>query len=117
MNVLSTAACAALTAVVLVSAGWAFLGPPAKRARRSLARRLLGVTAVLYLLGAVLAGGAGLPWAGVLLVVAGIEVSCVGAWLVRGEDPPGEDDDEPSPWDWDAFDRARAAWARRPAGV
>jgi hypothetical protein len=117
VSVLSPTACAALTAVVLASAAWAFLGPPARRPRRSLARRLLGVTAVLYLLGAGLAGGAGLPWPGVLVVVAGIEVSCLGAWLVRGEDPPGEDDDEPSPWDWDAFDRARVAWARRPAGV
>ena len=114
---LSPAACTALTALVLASAARAFLGPPARRSRRTLARTLLAVTTVLYLAGAG-AAAAGTTWTAVALVLTGIEVSCLGAWLVRGhEEPPGEDDDDSSPWDWDTFDRARAAWARRPVGV
>jgi hypothetical protein len=113
-------ASAALAAVVLGSMARAFAGPPARRPRRAAARACLGLTAACYAAGAVvvLLSGALLP--GALLVVAGIEASCLGAWLVRGGDGPPPDDASddggpaPAPWDWDAFDRARAAWARGP---
>ena len=117
VSVTSPSVSAGLAVLLLLSVARAFLGPPAARPRRRLAGGLLGVTAGCYVAGAALAALAGAPGAGAVLVVAGIEVSCLGAWLVRaGDDPPGEDDDEPSPWDWDAFDRARATWGRRPAG-
>ena len=107
MSALPPTASAALAALLAVSIGRAFLGRPARRARRGTARALLAGTALCY------AGGAALP--GALLIVAGIEASCLGAWLARGagDDP---DDDAPGggPWDWDAFDRARARWSRRP---
>ena len=124
MTSLPPAASAAVAAVVLASMGRAFLGRPARRPRRAAARALLGATGACYASGAalVLLSTAVLP--GALLIVAGIEASCLGAWLVRGGDgPPGDDPGggDPSPWDWDAFDRARAGWAhppRRPrAGV
>jgi len=113
---------AAVLAALLAASTWrAFLGRPARRAHRAAARALLAVTGACYLAGAALVVLTGAPLPGVLLVVAGIEASCLGAWLVRGADdgPGGDDrDDGPSPWDWDAFDRARAQWARgRPAGV
>jgi hypothetical protein len=62
-----------------------------------------------------------------LLIVAGIEASCVAAWLVRGARDDGGGDDGggggggggsgpklPPPIDWEAFDRARRAWERTP---
>ena len=116
-------ASAAFAAVVLASMARAFAGPPARRPRRAPARALLGVTAVCYAGGAVLVLVSGALVPGAVLVVAGIEASCLGAWFVRGGDGPPPDDPEesgpaPAPWDWDAFDRARAAWARgRRAGV
>jgi hypothetical protein len=122
-------ASAALAGLLLASMGRAFAGPPARRPRRAAARALLGVTAACYLAGATLVVVSGSPLPGALLIGAGIEASCIGAWLVRGGDgPPGDGDGDgdgagPAPvsWDWDAFDRVRAAWAgtsRRPrAGV
>jgi hypothetical protein len=75
---------------------------------------------------AFLAGGGELL--GSLLIIAGIETSCVAAWLVRGarDDGGGDDGDGggggggsgpklPPPIDWEAFDRARRAWDRTPA--
>src|SRR3954454_13698782 len=106
--------------------GRAFAGPPAPRPRPPAARGLLGVTAACYLVGATLVVVSGSPLPGALLIGAGIEASCIGAWLVRGGDGPPDDGDGdgdgagpgPVSWDWDAFDRARAGWARRPrAGV
>jgi hypothetical protein len=118
---------AALAVLLFVSMGRAFFGPPARRPRRAAARALLGVTAACYAGGAALVVLSGSPLPGALLIGAGIEASCVGAWLVRGADGPPPDDapddrtPDPAPWDWDAFDRARAAWARParrpPAGV
>jgi hypothetical protein len=117
-------ASAAFAGILLASMARAFVGPPARRPRRAAARALLGVTAACYAGGAALVVASGALVPGVLLVVAGIEASCLGAWLVRGgdgpPDDPGGDDGGPDPmsWDWDAFDRARAAWARGPrAGV
>jgi hypothetical protein len=59
------------------------------------------------------------------LIIAGIETSCVAAWLVRGarDDGGGDDGDGggggggsgprvPPPIDWEAFDRARRSWER-----
>jgi hypothetical protein len=121
---LPSPASAALAGLLLASMGRAFAGPPARRPRRAAARGLLGVTAACYLAGVTLVVVSGAPLPGALLIGAGIEASCIGAWLVRGGDgpPPDDPDDErdpaPAPWDWDAFDRARAGWSRRPrAGV
>jgi hypothetical protein len=122
----SSVASAALAAVLLISMGRAFLGPPARRPHRAAARALLGVTAACYLGGAAIVVVSGAPLPGALVIGAGIEASCIGAWLVRGGDgpPPDDPDDDggpaPAPWDWDAFDRARAGWTRAPrphAGV
>jgi hypothetical protein len=117
-------ASAAFAGILLASMARAFVGPPARRPRRAAARALLGVTAACYAGGAVLVVASGALVPGALLVVAGIEASCLGAWLVRGGDGPPPDDPDgdggpaPAPWDWHAFDRARAAWARGPrAGV
>jgi hypothetical protein len=116
---LPPAGSAAVAAVLLASMARAFLGAPARRPRRDAARGLLALTAACYAAGAVLVAASGAVLPGALLVVAGIEASCLGAWLVRGGDgPPPDDPDEggpaPAPWDWDAFDRARAAWAGGP---
>jgi hypothetical protein len=111
-------ASAALAGLLLASMGRAFAGPPARRPRRAAARALLGVTAACYLVGATLVVVSGAPLPGALLIGAGIEASCVGAWLVRGGDGPPDDGDGdgagpgPVSWDWEAFDRARAAWSR-----
>ena len=117
MSSLPPAGSAAVAAVLLASMARAFVGPPARRPRRAAARALLALTAACYGAGAALVAVSGAVLPGALLVVAGIEASCLGAWLVRGGDgPPPDDPDEggpaPAPWDWDAFDRARAAWAR-----
>jgi hypothetical protein len=118
---LSPTAGAALAALLLASMGRAFLGPPAPRPRRAAARGLLVATAGCYVAGAAVVVLARAPLPGVLFVAGGIEASCLGAWLVRGDDDsgPGGDDRavDPPPWDWEAFDRARAQWGRRRAGV
>jgi hypothetical protein len=123
VSALPPPASAALAGLLAASIGRAFLGRPARRTRRGTARALLAGTAVCYLGGAalVLVAGAALP--GAILVVAGIEASCLGAWLARagGDDPDdrdgpddgGDDTGDRGPWDWDAFDRARAGWSRR----
>jgi hypothetical protein len=118
---------AALAAVVCASMWRAFLGAPAPASHRVAARVLLALTAACYAGGAavVIAGGAEL--AGSLLIVGGIECSCLAAWLVRGARDDGGGDDGggggggggrgpkvPPPIDWEAFDRARRAWDRTP---
>jgi hypothetical protein len=119
VSVLSPLTSSALAALLLASMWRAFLGRPARRPRRGVARGLLATTGGCYLAGAALVALTGAPLAGALVVIAGIEASCLGAWLVRGADGPGDDggddgggDDGHGPWDWDAFDRARAQWAR-----
>ena len=116
----------ALAAIVCVSMWRAFFGAPAPATHRGIARLLLVVTAACYAGGAaVVAGGADVL--GSLLIVAGIEASCVAAWLVRGARDDGGGDDGggggggggsgpklPPPIDWEAFDRARRAWERTP---
>src|SRR3954469_18951146 len=73
--------------------GRAFAGPPARRPHRAAARVLLGVTAACYLVGAALVVVSGAPLPGALVIGAGIEASCIGAWLVRGGGGPPDDDD------------------------
>jgi uncharacterized membrane protein YgcG len=116
----------ALAAVVCASMWRAFLGAPAPANHRAAARLLLALTAACYAGGAaVVASGADVL--GSLLIVAGIEASCVAAWLVRGARDDGGGDDGggggggggsgpklPPPIDWEAFDRARRAWERTP---
>jgi hypothetical protein len=119
VSALPETAGAALAALLFASMGRAFLGPPARRPRRAAARALLVATGTCYVAGAALVLLTRAPLPGALLVVCGIEASCLGAWLVRGDDDGrgGEEDGAPPPWDWDAFDRARAQWSRRRAGV
>jgi hypothetical protein len=121
VSALPPTAGAALAVLLLASMGRAFLGPPAPRPRRAAARALLVATAGCYAAGAAVVLLARAPLPGVLFVVGGIEASCLGAWLVRGDDDRGPGGDDaglaPSPWDWGAFDRARAQWGRRRAGV
>jgi hypothetical protein len=131
LSSLPLAAKAALAAVLMLSMGRAFVGPPAVEPRRAVARTLLAITALCYFAGAGLAalGDAIVP--GALVVIAGIETACAAAWLVRAlPDGPGNDDDEADgddgggpdgdgglpPVDWDAFDRARRAWERPRVG-
>jgi hypothetical protein len=112
----------ALAAVLLVSIFVAFLGPPARKPRPHLARRLVALIVMAYAAAALaMAGGA--QMASAALAAGGVEIGCLAAWLGRnrgrgGEDPPdgGEprDPDGPEPIDWDAFDRARAGWGRHP---
>ena len=116
----------ALAAVVCASMWRAFLGAPAPANNRAAARLLLALTAACYLAGAVVVSS-GADVLGSLLIVAGIEASCVAAWLVRGARDDGGGDDGggggggggsgpklPPPIDWEAFDRARRAWERTP---
>jgi hypothetical protein len=118
---LSPAAGVALAGILVASMARAFLGPPARRPRRAVARVLLAATAACYLAGAALVVLAGATVAGAITVIVGIEASCLGAWLIRGGGEDDQDDEggggepgDPPPWDWDAFDRARAAWSSRP---
>ncbi|HEX7299352.1 MAG TPA: hypothetical protein VF257_10105 [Solirubrobacteraceae bacterium] len=118
----------ALAAIVCASMWRAFLGAPAQASHRVAARALLVLTAGCYGAGAAIVIGDGPELLGSLLVVAGIETSCVAAWLVRAARDDGGGDDGggggggggrgpkvPPPVDWDAFDRARRAWERTPA--
>ena len=116
--------------MLLASIVRSFLGPPPPRARLTAALVLLGAA------GAVLSAGAvallhGASVLGTALAVLGVELACASAWLGRGPlgpgrgpdrpwDDDGPDDPAPAGWDWDAFDRARAAWSqaeRRPTAV
>jgi hypothetical protein len=119
---------AALAAVVCASMWRAFLGAPAPATHRALSRVLLALTVGCYGAGAIVVIAGGGELLGSLLIIAGIETSCVAAWLVRGarDDGGGDDGDGggggggsgpkvPPPIDWEAFDRARRAWDRTPA--
>ena len=117
MSLTTPIAGAGLAAILLASMARAFLGRPAPRPHRRAARALLGATAGFYLAGAAFVVAANATFPGAFLIVAGIEASCIGAWLVRGgggDDGDDGDEDDPAPWDWDAFDRARATWGGRP---
>jgi hypothetical protein len=117
----------ALAAIVCVSMWRAFLGAPAQASHRCAARVLLALTAACYGAGAAVVIGGGADLLGSLLIVAGIEASCVAAWLVRAARDDGGGDDGgggggggsgprlPPPIDWEAFDHARRAWERTPA--
>jgi hypothetical protein len=117
----------ALAAVVCASMWRAFLGAPAPAAHRLAARALLVLTAGCYGGGAAVVVSGGAELLGSMLIVAGIEASCVAAWLVRAARDDGGGDDGgggggggsgprlPPPIDWEAFDRARRAWDRTPA--
>ncbi len=128
MSALPLVVKAVLAAAVLASMARAFLGPPAPAAHRHFARTLLGLTALCYLAGAALVTVGGAELAGSAVVLAGIEISCVAAWVVRAtpeDGGGGEDDDggggggkgppDPGPIDWAAFDRERGRWDRSPA--
>jgi hypothetical protein len=121
---------AAFAALLLGSMLRAFLGAPARVPHRDAARALLSVTAVCYLGGATLILAAEALLAGTLLIMAGIETSCLAAWLVRAGSGGDEDDGDegggggggprppgPAPIDWAAFDRARGSWERPRATV
>jgi hypothetical protein len=116
---------ATLAALLLGSMLRAFFGAPAPGSHRVLTRVLLAVTAGCCAGGAFAVLAADALVAGSLLIVGGIEASCLAAWLVRGgrddEDGgggggggggPGRGPLEPAPIDWAAFDRARRGWER-----
>jgi hypothetical protein len=128
VSALPTIAKAALAVIVCASMLRAFLGAPAPGGHRAAARVLLSLTAACYAAGTAVVVTGGGDLLGSMLIVAGIETSCVAAWLVRGA-RGGDDGDDggggggggggrgpkvPPPIDWDAFDRARRAWERRP---
>ena len=100
----------ALAAVVCASMWRAFLGAPAPANHRAAARLLLALTAACYAGGAaVVASGADVL--GSLLIVAGIEASCVAAWLVRGARDDGFSADEVEGIAWGNWRRVLAvAW-------
>jgi hypothetical protein len=104
-----------------------FAGAPARARHPAAARVVLLIAASLYASAAVaLVADDGVLAA--LLAVLGVEAACLSAWLARARDDDGGDDDgggggpgpddgdRPAPHgpmvDWDAFDRARAAWER-----
>jgi len=116
-----------LAALVCGSMWRAFFGAPASGSHRHAARFALVITAACYGGGfAVIAAGAG-DLLGSLLIVAGIETSCLAAWLVRaarGDDGGGDDGGGggggggrgpklPPPIDWEEFDRVRRGWGER----
>jgi hypothetical protein len=128
MSALPLVVKAVLAAGVLASMARAFLGPPAPPAHRHLGRTLLVLTGLCYATGAVLVTVGGAELVGSVVVLAGIEVSCLAAWVVRAtpeDGGGGEDDDggggggkgppDPGPIDWAAFDRERRHWDRSPA--
>lgn len=112
----------ALAALLLGSAGFAYLGPPPRR------RVGIGLRGVLLSSGvagygaaaAALATGA-VALGALVLAVAG-ELVCAAGWLGRGTAPPSDDDGDdgggggrrpkPPPTDWDAFERAFRRYAR-----
>ena len=104
---------------LLLAMARAFRGAPPACPRPDVARLALGVGAVC---GAAAAAGAyaEAPWAAGPAAVAVLAASLAG-WSSRGPSGPGPGDppspEPPSPVDWDAFDRERAAWARRRAPV
>jgi hypothetical protein len=128
VSALPTVVKAALAALVCASMLRAFLGAPAPSTHRRAARALLGLTAGCYAAGTLVVVAAGSDVVGSLLILAGIETSCLAAWLVRGArggDDGGDDGGGggggggrgprvPPPIDWDAFDRARRGWDRTP---
>jgi hypothetical protein len=126
VSALPTIAKASFAAILLCSMLRAFFGAPARGSHRRLARLMLGLTAGCYGAGALAVVAADSLVAGSLLIIGGIEASCLAAWLVRGgrddEDGggggggggggPGRGPLEPAPIDWAAFDRARRGWER-----
>lgn len=132
VSALPTITKAALAAILLGSMLRAFFGAPAPGSHRLLAHTLLALTALCYAGGAFAVLATDALLAGSLLIVGGIEASCLAAWLVRGgsddEDGgdgggggggggPGRGPLEPAPIDWAAFDRARRNWERPRATV
>ncbi|MEA2252065.1 MAG: hypothetical protein QOG70_2307 [Solirubrobacteraceae bacterium] len=128
VSALPVLAKAGLAAIVCASMWRAFLGAPAPAVHRCAARVLLALTSGCYAAGALAVVVGGGELLGAVLIVVGIETSCVAAWLVRGTrrgDDGGDDGGgggggggrgpkAPPPIDWDAFDRARRAWDRTP---
>lgn len=114
----------ALALLLIVSVGFAFLGPPPQRRVRAGVRGALLSSGVAgyAAAAAALASGALVP--GALLLVAAGELMCAVGWLSRGDAPPSDDDGDdgggggggrrpkPPPTDWDAFERAFRRYAR-----
>lgn len=115
----------ALAALLLGSAGFAYLGPPPRR------RAGLGVRGTMLSAGAAGYGAAaaalstGALAVGALVLALAGELVCAAGWLGRGAAPPSDDDGDdggggggggrrpkPPPLDWDAFERAFRRYAR-----
>lgn len=96
---------------------------PVRDARRHAER--LSIAAASVLLAALALAFANEPVAGMFASGVGAMAAALGLWLGRcagGEDDGGEgrEPEPPEPhggFDWDSFDRERAAWERPLAGV
>ena len=78
MHALPPSVRVALAAVLLVSIFVAFLGPPARKPRPHLARRLVGLIVMAYAAAALaMAGGA--QMASAALAAGGVEIGCLAA--------------------------------------
>ena len=104
----------ALAAALLVSMARAFLGPPASPARPTLGKLAI-LAACLVQAGAIAAALTAHDMLAGIAAAAGVETTCIAAWLGWYDEPPGPDDDDGDdvpPFDWDAFDRERRSWDR-----
>ena len=114
-----------LAAALAASIVWAFFGRAPKRTISVKAVVWTGSIGVSCYAAAAMAGAFGRAEAALLMALA-VEGLCATVWLARGV-PRDEGDDDgggggggtspspegPSPVDWEQFDRAREAWARR----
>lgn len=103
---------AALAVVLALSIARAFLGPAPAQAPRRLALLPAIASVALYLAACLVVLGHHATGAS-LLAFAGVEASCLAAWLARGRDDGLREGDEPEPdppVDWATFDRERERW-------
>jgi hypothetical protein len=113
-----------LAALLLASAGFAWLGPPPSRRAGAGVRGALLSSGLLGYAAAATALAAGTAVPGALALALAGELVCAAGWLSRGEAPPSDDDGDdgggggggrrpkPPPTDWDAFERAFRRYAR-----
>ncbi|HVP01773.1 MAG TPA: hypothetical protein VMT10_04315 [Solirubrobacteraceae bacterium] len=118
----------ALLALMALALACGFLGPAARRVRPLPTIALLAI-GVASLPGGWAATHAHHRAVGMLVITAGVCALALAARLLRAAAGPGRGGGEPPPdvpppgpapgpvVDWDAFDRKRERWGRRPTGV